>query len=141
MATGVRPCLRSFLLVGVLGLLVATGVQAPGTAQVQLTAAAAQGSGPLCHPRIPQADCDAAVHVYEFVTSHNFTPPSGYKGKKEYRNNPPRLPTGTFYYEYDIYPVPATGGRDSKRIVVDRSTLVMYYTADHFRTFVQLTYS
>lgn len=114
---------------------------APGTAQVQLAAAVAQESGRLCHPRIPQADCDAAVHVYEFVTSHSFTPPPGYKGKKEYRNDPPRLPTGTFYYEYDIYPVPATGGRDSKRIVIDRNTLVMYYTADHYQTFVHLTYS
>jgi hypothetical protein len=128
-------------VIAVLVLLAAPGAPAPGTARVQLTAAVAPESGRLCHPRIPQADCDAAVHVYEYATSHNFTPPPGYKGKKGYRNDPPRLPTGTFYYEYDLYPVPAAGGRDGKRIVIDRNTLVMHYTADHYRTFVQLTYS
>lgn len=97
----------------------------------------------ICHPRIPQADCEAAVFVYEFVLTHNWSPPPGYAGGKKFVDKNGSLPSGGDYKEYDIYPKPPpnSGGRDAKRIVIDIGTQIMFYTADHYATFVKLTYS
>jgi guanyl-specific ribonuclease Sa len=96
----------------------------------------------VCHPTIPQADCDAAVFVYEYVLTHNWSPPKDYAGGKKFANKNGALPLGD-YREYDIYPRPPpnSGGRDDKRIVIDVGTQIMFYTADHYATLVLLTYS
>jgi ribonuclease T1 len=99
-------------------------------------------SAAICHPTIPQADCDAAVFVYEYVVTHNWSPPKGYAGGKKFANKNGVLPAGD-YREYDIYPRPPpnSGGRDDKRIVIEVGSQSMFYTADHYATFVRLTYS
>jgi hypothetical protein len=101
-------------------------------------------SSAICHPVIPEDDCKAAVFVYEFVLTHNWSPPKGYAGGKKFANKDGVLPANGDYKEYDIYPKPPPGpggGRDAKRIVIDVNTQIMFYTADHFATFVKLTYS
>jgi hypothetical protein len=97
----------------------------------------------VCHPRIPQNDCDAAIYVYEFVLTHNWTPPKGYKGNKPYQNKAQLLPAAGQYLEYDIYPTPPpnVGGRDDKRVIIDKVSQEMYYSSDHYDSFVHLTYS
>jgi hypothetical protein len=97
----------------------------------------------ICHPRIPDADCQAAVFVYEFALTHNWSPPKGYAGGKAFVDRNGSLPSGGNYKEYDIYPKPPpnSGGRSGKRIVIDVDTQAMFYTADHYVTFVKLSYS
>jgi guanyl-specific ribonuclease Sa len=106
------------------------------------TLAPRDASAAICHPTIPQADCDAAVFVYEYVLTHNWAPPKGHAGGQKFANRNGALPPGD-YREYDIYPRPPpnSGGRDDKRIVIDVGTQTMFYTADHYVTFVLLTYS
>jgi hypothetical protein len=97
----------------------------------------------ICHPRIDQVDCDAAVFVYEFVLTHNWAAPRGYAGGKEFVDKNGDLPPGGEYKEYDIYPKPPpnSGGRDAKRVVIDKVSQSMFYTDDHFATFIRLTYT
>lgn len=97
----------------------------------------------ICHPRLPDADCDAAAMVYEFVITHNWSPPRGYAGGKKFEDKMNKLPPGGDYLEYDIYPIPppGAGGRDAKRLVFNRSNQECYYTDDHFVTFTVFQYS
>jgi hypothetical protein len=138
------PCL---LLVLALALVAAPGWAASPPAEFPRPLHAASlapqdASAAICHPTIPQADCDAAVFVYEYVLTHNWSPPKGYVGGKKFVNKNGAVPPGD-YREYDIYPRPPpdAGGRDDKRIVIDVGTQTMFYTADHYVTFVLLTYS
>jgi guanyl-specific ribonuclease Sa len=138
------PCL---LLILALTLVAAPGWAASPPAEFSRPPDAASlapqdASAAICHPTIPQADCDAAVFVYEYVLTHNWSPPKGYAGGKKFANKNGTLPPGD-YREYDIYPRPPpnSGGRDAKRIVIDVGTQTMFYTADHYVTFVLLTYS
>lgn len=98
----------------------------------------------ICHPAtIPYADCQAAVHVYEFAITHNWSPPQGYAGGKQFMDKFNKLPSGGWYLEYDIYPKPPpnTGGRDAKRLVINKNNQETYYTADHFSSFTVFQYS
>jgi guanyl-specific ribonuclease Sa len=141
---------RSLLLLAVV-LVAVLGGQPPGPPPLaelayqphSIAISQQEPAAVICHPRIPQADCEAAVFVYEFALTHNWSPPKGYAGGKKFVDKNGTLPPDGDYKEYDIYPKPPpnSGGRDAKRIVIDVGTQIMFYTADHFATFVRLTYS
>lgn len=135
--------LRSSLLVLVVALVTVFGGRSASDRVTSLPLAQQEPAPAICHPVIPQADCEAAVFVYEFALTHKWSPPQGYVGGKTFVNGRGALPPDGEYKEYDIYPKPPpnSGGRDGKRIVIDVGTQIMFYTADHYVTFVKLTYS
>lgn len=73
------------------------------------------------------------------MKSRNGTPPDGYKGGKVYNNEPinggQKLPEGPIYIEYDIHPKASGVDRGMERIVIG-SNGSMWYTADHYHTFI-----
>ncbi|WP_027346516.1 ribonuclease domain-containing protein [Hamadaea tsunoensis] len=55
-----------------------------------------------------------------------------------FQNREGELPAGATYYEYDVYPRAKGAARDAYRIVVNRSSGVVWFTPDHYVTFYQL---
>jgi hypothetical protein len=86
------------------------------------------------HCTIPQEHCEAALFVYDFAISHNYSPPPGYKGGGVYRNTNGLLPPGGDYLEYRIYTTPGS----AERIVIDRNTDDAWFTGDHYASFEEL---
>ena len=82
-----------------------------------------------------------AYDIRDYVNTHNGSPPKGYKGGKEFkndgRNGSQILPNqyGPFY-EYDIYPLTKGMGRGTVRIVIGNG--MAWYTPDHYMTFFEM---
>ena len=92
--------------------------------------------GPFCASDIPEEHCKAAAFVYEFVLSHNYSPPPGYKGGSAYNNETGLLPPGGDYLEYRIYTTPGSAERlvfDRKRSAPDNA----WFSGDHYASFQQ----
>jgi hypothetical protein len=53
-------------------------------------------------------------------------------------NNEGQLPSGATYYEYDVVPRNRGAARDAKRIVINRSTGVTWYSPNHYADFYRL---
>ena len=83
---------------------------------------------------IPQEHCEAALYVYEFAVTHNYSPPPGHKGGSAYRNTNGLLPPEGDYLEYRIYTAPGS----AERIVIDRKTNDAWFTGDHYASFEEL---
>ena len=81
-----------------------------------------------------------ANDTYDYVQSHNGTPPHGFKGNRQYANDgrggSQVLPKTTTYYEYDIHPYIKGQGRGAERIVIGRNGSG-WYTNNHYKTFIQ----
>ena len=56
----------------------------------------------------------------------------------EFYNREGQLPSGATYYEYDVVPRSRGAARDAKRIIVNRSTGVTWYSPDHYANFYRL---
>lgn len=83
---------------------------------------------------------DKAKEVADKVTNNNGSPPKGYKGGKEYKNEPKnggqKLPEGTKYKEYDVNPYEKGTDRGGERIVIGADGS-KWYTNDHYDTFTR----
>lgn len=108
------------------------------------TTAASTAEAPQCVPggcenlppscTIPQEHCEAALFVYDFAVTHNYSPPPGYKGGSAYHNTNGLLPPNGNYLEYRIYTTPGS----AERIVIDRNTDDVWFTGDHYASFDEL---
>jgi len=83
-----------------------------------------------------------AYDTYDYVISHNGTPPNGYKGGRVYENDgrggTALLPTSTGpYKEYDIAPKIQGMPRGPERIVIGAGRTA-WYTADHYKSFIRM---
>jgi ribonuclease T1 len=56
----------------------------------------------------------------------------------QYYNREGELPTGATYYEYDVIPRNKGAARDAKRIIINRSTGVTWYSPNHYTDFYRL---
>lgn len=90
---------------------------------------------------VPSAWCNEKSNIpqdardmLDYLRDHNFTPPKGVKGGKEYLNSNKKLPTNATYREYDIYAKIKGVPRGPERIVIS-SDGIAYYTPDHYETF------
>ena len=96
------------------------------------------GSNPKAS--IPQE----AYDTYDFVSTHNGSPKQDYKGgaifANDGRDNSAVLPNSYApFREYDIYPKVPGVGRGTERIVIGQGAGgAVWYTADHYRTFVRM---
>jgi len=88
-----------------------------------------------CSPGVPEKHCPTAIHVYNFVVSHNFAAPPNLKGNLPYRDDFGKLRPGGDYREYRLYRTPGS----SERLVIDRSNPEgnSWFTEDHYDNFVQ----
>jgi guanyl-specific ribonuclease Sa len=88
-----------------------------------------------CSPGVPEKDCPTATYVYQFVVSHNFTPPTNLKGGGRFEDKFGLLPAGGDYLEYRLYQLPGS----PERLVIDRSNPDgnSWFTGDHYASFVQ----
>ncbi|MDQ1295130.1 MAG: ribonuclease [Actinomycetota bacterium] len=55
-----------------------------------------------------------------------------------YRNHEARLPLGTMYYEYDVYPRNRGTARDGYRLVVDTAGETAWFTPNHYLDFYRV---
>ncbi|WP_086444735.1 ribonuclease domain-containing protein [Candidatus Enterococcus lemimoniae] len=80
---------------------------------------------------------DKVRDVLDHIKKNKGTPPDGYKGGREYKNNPQpgkqKLPDGK-YKEYDVDPKVKGQDRNAERLVVDEEGNA-WYTDDHYDTF------
>jgi hypothetical protein len=60
-----------------------------------------------------------------------------YTGGRFY-NREGQLPSGATYYEYDVYSRARGAARDAYRIVVNRSTGVVWFSPNHYTDFYRL---
>nr|BFE66575.1 ribonuclease domain-containing protein [Dactylosporangium thailandense] len=56
----------------------------------------------------------------------------------QYYNREGELPSGATYYEYDVIPRNKGAARDAKRIIINRSTGVTWYSPNHYTDFYRL---
>lgn len=92
------------------------------------------------NPNVPQA----AFTVFSYLLSHNYSPPTGYKGNTVYGNTTHKLPSppaGYRWFEYDVQS--GAYSRSAERIVTARTGLFTvngypYYSPDHYDTFVPM---
>ena len=85
-------------------------------------------------PKVPEE----AVKILQYLKSHNWTPPQGYKGGRVFQNREGKLPACGNYREYDIHPYVQGQNRGSERIIVDINTGRAWYTPDHYQTFIEI---
>ncbi|GAA4623072.1 ribonuclease domain-containing protein [Actinoallomurus vinaceus] len=55
-----------------------------------------------------------------------------------FQNREGELPRGATYYEYDVYPRKKGAHRDAYRIVVNRSSGVVWFSPNHYTDFYKL---
>ncbi|MGY0235583.1 ribonuclease domain-containing protein [Longispora urticae] len=53
----------------------------------------------------------------------------------QFRNSEGQLPAGHTFWEYDVVPRDKGAARDAKRIVLDATTGVTWYSPDHYANF------
>ncbi|RPF54150.1 RHS repeat-associated protein [Aquisalibacillus elongatus] len=86
---------------------------------------------------VPQNAKDIAKQIKQ----NNGTPPQGYKGGREFKNDVRDggqvLPQNTTYKEYDIHPHVKGQNRGAERIVIGKDGSV-WYTNDHYKTFTRI---
>ncbi|MBB4913466.1 ribonuclease domain-containing protein [Streptosporangium saharense] len=56
----------------------------------------------------------------------------------QFYNREGQLPAGATYYEYDVYSRARGAARDAYRIVVNRSTGVVWFSPNHYTDFYRL---
>ncbi|MEU1883341.1 ribonuclease domain-containing protein [Streptosporangium sp. NPDC020072] len=56
----------------------------------------------------------------------------------QFYNREGQLPSGATYYEYDVYSRARGAARDAYRIVVNRSTGVVWFSPNHYTDFYRL---
>lgn len=97
------------------------------------------GSSPLApNPHVPMS----AYALFDYLLSHNYTPPKGYSGNSVYNNSNnklPKPPAGWRWFEYNVNP----GSGTAERIVTIRNGKGVeggypYYTPDHYTTFYSM---
>ncbi|WP_424536821.1 ribonuclease domain-containing protein [Sphaerisporangium viridialbum] len=74
------------------------------------------------------------------TTAGWYTWPDGrynYTGGR-FQNREGQLPSGATYYEYDVYSRAQGAARDAYRIVVNRSTGVVWFSPNHYTDFYKL---
>lgn len=90
-----------------------------------------------------QAVPTAAYETLDYIIEHNKAP-KGYVGGRTFRNFeellPKKMPSGKkiSYKEWDIYPKIKGKNRGAHRIVTG-SDKKAYYTADHYKSFIDIT--
>lgn len=57
----------------------------------------------------------------------------------QFYNREGQLPSGHYYLEFDVYPRSCGASRDAYRIVVDRTTGVVYFSPDHYSNFYRIS--
>lgn len=83
---------------------------------------------------VPQEVLDMA----RLIKGNNGHPLEGYVGGTRFKNYEQQLPPGVNYKEYDVNPKPDEGQRrDAKRLVMGDDGSV-YYTDDHYHTFIRI---
>jgi guanyl-specific ribonuclease Sa len=109
---------------------------------VLVTPQAANASAPAavmaasCSPGVPAQHCGQATIIYNFVVSHNYSPPAGYQGGGVYGNTNGLLPPPSGQYrEYRLYTTPGS----AQRLVIDDANPGgnSWFTPDHYATFAQ----
>ncbi|WP_327677518.1 ribonuclease domain-containing protein [Kitasatospora sp. NBC_00458] len=66
--------------------------------------------------------------------------PEFIRGGNPYGNRSGDLPSGGAYHEYDVNPRPTpTTHRDAERLVRDEATVQVWYTADHYGDFREIS--
>lgn len=80
--------------------------------------------------------------VIKYAQSHNGAAQPGFKGNRVYKNEPiepwhQKLPDGTTYKEYDIYPNVKGQNRGGHRVVIGADGSI-WYTNDHYITFTRI---
>jgi len=84
--------------------------------------------------KIPSKVDDVLVHVRKTGKA-----PDGYVGGRVFGNREGILPPSGRYREYDVDPAPGSGSsRNAERIVIDENSGQAWYTADHYKTFVEI---
>ena len=82
-----------------------------------------------------------AYDIYDYVMSHNGSPPKTFVGGSIYKNEPnegeAKLPDGVKYKEYDVNPHIKGQDRGDERLVIDENG-VPYYTDSHYKSFIRL---
>lgn len=91
-------------------------------------------SASVAQAQIPQA----AYGTLQYLKTHNWTPPPGYKGGRVFQNRDGKLPACGNYREYDIHPYVKGQNRGVERLVVDINTGRVWYTPDHYDTFIEI---
>ncbi|MYY08603.1 guanine-specific ribonuclease N1 and T1 [Streptomyces sp. SID4919] len=61
------------------------------------------------------------------------------RGSNVYRNRSGDLPLSGSYREYDVNPRPPGQRRDAERVVRDPGTRTVWYTADHYTNFREIS--
>lgn len=81
-----------------------------------------------------------AKEVIQYIQNNNFTANLPNYARHAYENINGALPQGT-YYTFDVAAKVVGSLRGTERIVVDIVTRTMYYTFDHYETFIRLVES
>lgn len=85
-------------------------------------------------PKVPEE----AEKILQYLKTHNWTLPQGYKGGRVFQNREGKLPACGNYREYDIHPYVKGQNCGPERIVVDINTGRAWYTPDHYQTFIEI---
>jgi hypothetical protein len=154
--------LSMLAVVTALFALPVSGVAFAGTSASAKTGDARLAMGTLTqiHPAhsstykgTPQAGCTLARNpnvpseaftVYNYLLSHNYSPPKGLSGNRPYTDSTHKLPnppSGYRWFEYYVY----QGSGTQARIVTARTFNSTgggypYYSPDHFQTFEPMFY-
>ncbi|WP_156300580.1 ribonuclease domain-containing protein [Streptobacillus canis] len=81
---------------------------------------------------------DIPEEVYEVIKKiekNKFNPPKGVRGNRKWLNRDSKLPIEYEYREFDIHP--KINDRNKIRIVFGSDGSI-YYTVDHYETFIKL---
>lgn len=117
--------------------------EATETAEVVLeTEAIATEIETVSIDELPKNVQESYKNYTEYTTKKGNSPwnnnakPNGGKAGSAFNNEPPILPEGE-YIEYDVNS-PGNKGRDGQRFVRNKSAGEVYYTADHYNTFLKI---
>jgi ribonuclease T1 len=81
--------------------------------------------------------------IVKYAKTHKGSSRSGYNGGSNYKNKEQLLPKkdakgrSITYREYDVNPKKSGIGRDGERVVIGSNDKV-YYTKDHYKTFIEV---
>lgn len=80
---------------------------------------------------------EKALRVLEHILETG-TKPQGYVGNRKYFNVNGKLPSFGDYREFDVDPRPKRGSRSRERLIMDQTSGRVWYTSDHYETFVEI---
>jgi guanyl-specific ribonuclease Sa len=119
------------------------------SAQTSVREVSEIGSSPLApsllapSPRAPNPHVPMSAYaLFDYLLSHNYTPPKNYGGGSVYNNSNnklPKPPAGWRWFEYNVNP----GSGTAERIVTIRNGKGVeggypYYTPNHYTTFYSM---